>query len=360
MSAIRVGIITDWKRSSRASKWSLFLNQNHKTFPTQVTEFPVADRIVEPPGAEKPEDLQHIRDQDVVVINWDSVNGDPDFGAHLALRWLEHRFPEILIWVREGNVLIVESQAVYGVPCQAAYDAVAGKGELAVSGPPDRQNPAKVKDRLGATCRKTRAFPKKGRFENVETLAASGHLQHSDMFPGTATDILTPQLKEIDWGKVLYRGWFRRKIFRGTEYPWVSIVETANRPRWRNHSVMQVARIGDGAIFAATMMLATTGQARLVLAMLNCARGNTDHLPLPGSWLERLRSSWRLVVTLGAGAFAAYLTGEDVARGLTWINPNWAPPILKALLIPAGAIVFEIGWRLFAGVKAWWRDFIGY
>ncbi len=27
---------------------------------------------------------------DVLVVNWDAINGDPDFGADRALQWFSH------------------------------------------------------------------------------------------------------------------------------------------------------------------------------------------------------------------------------------------------------------------------------
>src|SRR4051794_5507204 len=158
MSEARIGIITDWARSARSNEWLKLLDDIRLRFPNKVTAYPLADLIIQLVDPAVPHPLHTIRDQDILIINWDAANGDPDFGAHLALRWIDHRRPEILLWLRQGNVLIIESQATLGIPCAQAYDAAVGKGELPVSGPEDREDPLSFKKRVGSICIKQKPF----------------------------------------------------------------------------------------------------------------------------------------------------------------------------------------------------------
>src|SRR5437868_14178336 len=114
----KVGVITDWERAKRGSAWEDLLRDLDP--PSAYTAYPIADLIVA--SHKDRSTLQRINKEQVLIINWDAANGDPEFGAHLCQRWLEHRRPEIIEWVYKGGILLIESQTTLGVPCVAAYD----------------------------------------------------------------------------------------------------------------------------------------------------------------------------------------------------------------------------------------------
>ncbi|HWJ38809.1 MAG TPA: hypothetical protein VNR86_08630 [Sphingomicrobium sp.] len=92
----KVGVILDWKRAQRGNAWELLLKEIDSEI--EVTFYPIADLIVEPvkPPLQRQimkrraeaKGLQQINEEQVLVLNWDAVNGDPEFGAHLSQRWL--------------------------------------------------------------------------------------------------------------------------------------------------------------------------------------------------------------------------------------------------------------------------------
>jgi hypothetical protein len=87
MAKTRIGVVADWDRSSRGNGWTALLQDLDKElFPNEATTYPLANLIMEPPKADDPASIRSIRKQDVVIINWDAANGDPEFGAHLAFR----------------------------------------------------------------------------------------------------------------------------------------------------------------------------------------------------------------------------------------------------------------------------------
>jgi hypothetical protein len=368
--SLRIGVLADWARSARGNEWPDLCRSLQNFIPLDVCIYPLADLIAAPPAPDNPKGLHSIRRQDVLIINWDAVNGDPDFGAHIALRWLEHRRPELLLWVRDGNILIIESQAVLGVPCQSAYDAAVGNGELPVSGLDDPRNPLSFKTRVGNKCRKTRQFPTLGGFEDVgDPVQVLDSVNHDRMFPGTSTNLLTEQLRDLDWNKIIYRGWYRRVLPGSRKLSWVTLLKTDDRGFLRNHSTLQVAKLGTGAIFTSTMMLATTRQTRLVLAMLKCAKGNTTYLPESGSIVERLRRFWKMAVTLIAGAIAGNLAANTGAinetlhtfsSGLDISDPEKIKNVTKGVVILLGMGIFELSRRGFVTTKKWILDYIGY
>ena len=365
---VKIGIIGDWARSSRGNVWRELLSSvqeiTQQTF--TITDFPIADLIVQPPDRSG---LQDIRRQDVLIINWDAINGDPDFGSHLALRWIEHRYRELLIWARKGRLLILESQATLGVPSQAAYDAALGKGETPVSGPENFDEPLSAAERMGARCRKTKKFPTRNGFGDVKgEITCSRVIEHTDWFPGHSHTLLTEDLKGLDEGRQLYRGWFRRTLFRRS-LKWVSILETADRPFLRQHSTMQVAKVDEGAIFATTINLSMTRQTKLVAAIMRCSHGATSHLPTPDSHIDRVRGYWREIVTLSAGAAAGVIAGmsEPWAHQLSTLlghdllaDTDARKTLIKVALVPMGMALFAGGRWLIVRSTRLFRDFVGY
>ncbi|WP_158266468.1 hypothetical protein [Allosphingosinicella deserti] len=304
----------------------------------------------------------------MLIVNWDAANGDPEFGAHLLLAWLRHRRPELLLWVRRGNVLIVESQATFGVPCQDAYDAAVGPSELPTSGLPDPSRPLGFRERLGSVCVRAASFPTSDGFENVDAqIRPRGGTQPAEMFPESATQLLTTELQDLDWGSMLYRGWFRRTSFGRRQLPWTTLVTTDASAGKR--STLEAARLGRGAIFATTMMLANTGQDRLVEAMLRCARGNVDHLPTPAAWTDTVRKYWKTGLSVVSGSAIGLIAGglEDSHRTVGRIlgpiglsDPETMKSWLKIAFVPLGVALFELARRGMLRLRRSVLDYLGY
>lgn len=329
--------------------------------PNVRTNYPLADLIVAPPAAASKFLTQ---DLDVLIVNWDAANGDPEFGSHLAQRWLGHRRSELLMWVRDGGLLVIEGQAVFSVPAQPAYDALVGSDELPVCGAEDPLNPMKQALRMGARCRKTGHMPKEKGFEQIpEVLTVGGNPTHEQLFPGASAKLLTAHISTTNWQAVLYRGWFRRTVASARTLPWMPIVETADRRRGRNHATIVVARVGEGAIFASTLFLATTKQHDLVRAILKCSR-STEHLPQPAALGERMRKGVKYVLPALAGLALGYLTGLAgqllTLLGVPHVTGDMLSEGVKLLFVPLGMLVFEVILRLIRFARTTVRDFIGY
>jgi hypothetical protein len=62
------------------------------------------------------------RRTDVIVVNWDNINGDPVYGSERSLEFLRHYRPDMLHWLYNGGLLLVESQGVSWGTVQDPYD----------------------------------------------------------------------------------------------------------------------------------------------------------------------------------------------------------------------------------------------
>ena len=61
---------------------------------------------------------------DVIVVNWDAINGDPVYGSDRSFCFLQHYRPDMLDWLSQGGLIIVESQGASWSPVQMSYDCI--------------------------------------------------------------------------------------------------------------------------------------------------------------------------------------------------------------------------------------------
>jgi hypothetical protein len=270
-------ILADRRGRARGQHWARALADGAIAQPATLRVRSLADDVAAPMSHLTQTTLEAIREAKVVIINWDAANGDPDFGADAAQHWLRHRRSNLLDWVCDGGILIVEGQANLGVPSQEAYDALFGTDEVQVCGPEDPMVPRLQTRRVGVQCQLTRAALTSSLFRSLpEHVGIAGNRSYNDMFASDeAGRLVAPFLREGAW-PLLYRGWFRRRPFKRQRLGWVPLVKSKGR-RF-NHPTLLVARAGAGAIFVSTMLLASSDCFGLIRAMIN-ARGNVEGLP---------------------------------------------------------------------------------
>ena len=300
--------------------------------PSEVEVFRVGDRVTEadPGGGPRPEEffLERLKRLHVLIINWDAVNGDPEFGADTTLRWFEVHGPQVMRWVeKQGGVLIIEGQATFSVPSQRAYDALTAPGELLVSGREDPWTLAPA--RVGVKCRVPRHARRSEVFRDLHVIDAVEARRFEDYFPPPANRALDPELRGAKWTKVMYRGWFQWRGISKSRLAWVSVIRTDDRGIWvrpyrgfRNYDVLRLARHGRGVIYASTMYLASTGQRRLLTAMLRAEIADLPH-PRRLSLILRQRI-FNHVLPVGAGVASALIVRDaawtkDIAKGALMI-----------------------------------------
>lgn len=302
---LRVTVIVDRKDRHRGQFWTKILHDlgDQRIVATAVTLYPLADRLAQP-LTHKPVLLELIeRSTDVLIVNWDAINGDPDFGGDVALEWFEHRRHAVRRWVKEGGMLIVEGQAAQGVPHDRYYSAVLGDGEVRLSGPEDPLDPDAERVRMRGNARMTRITQQSDQFRVLDLIKPRGGLRFERLFPKKHAGRLVPDyLRGMDMDGLLYRGWFKRNFRRGT-LSWVPYVRRA-KPWPTNFPVMLTAKCNRGVIFATTMLLSATGQNQLIQAMLlsHPKVAKVESLPEPG--LIR-RALYRYAAKALAGVLSA-------------------------------------------------------
>lgn len=109
---LRVVVVVDHKRSSRRRRcfWKYVLkSSNHDLRHRVKCKFlSIADELSR--GQNPATTLFSLESTDIIVINWDAVNGDPVYGSDRAYHFMRHYGPDMLEWLSQGGLLFVESQ----------------------------------------------------------------------------------------------------------------------------------------------------------------------------------------------------------------------------------------------------------
>lgn len=243
-----------------------------------------------------------------MILNFDCINGDPAFGSDIALDWFRYRYPELLKWVTDGGILIVEGQAMLAVPTQASYDALFGDQELRVSRPSVKPIPGLEFERTGGECRITRQACKYGLFAKYGLCSGPGELRCTvnrtiaDFFPGNARFMLSAANDAFEW-KLLYRGWFRVRT-PWCRFRWIPLIVTNRKKFGFDHPVLLAAGHGRGVMFVSTMWLAGTGQTPIIRSLLEW-NPRDNHLPEP-----HRRTILEAIVSAAISAIVAWLISD--------------------------------------------------
>lgn len=67
-------------------------------------------------------DLFNKEQTDIIIINWDSINGDPVYGSFEAYQFFNMYMPTLNEWVEDGGIIILEAQTVASKLVQSPYD----------------------------------------------------------------------------------------------------------------------------------------------------------------------------------------------------------------------------------------------
>lgn len=62
------------------------------------------------------------RQTDIIIVNWDTINGDPVYGSDRAQQFFEHHRPDMKAWMEDGGIIVVESQGASWGAIQRPYE----------------------------------------------------------------------------------------------------------------------------------------------------------------------------------------------------------------------------------------------
>jgi hypothetical protein len=290
----------------------------------KVEEYCVPDLV-------KAHAITPIKGADLVVVNWDALNGDPVCEADVTLRFFEsHGKPLLSGLMSNGGVLFCEFQTVYGVPTQASYDALFGKREITVLD--------HVLEQGARSGTKAVPFPA---FADHPLVPLEGETEaHPDTsvppFPGlSVTEDRHGILLLEAYPPSLWFGWFT-----SWSRDWIPLLcavlpeHVAVSLKTRNAPILLARTVDRGLMVASTMLVARAGCTKLI-----------DRLAAPD--LQSIRAYHkraRLWRTVGDVLWAAALLVvlAVVALGL-WKLYASASPSAASTLVKLGLSVLSAG-----------------
>jgi hypothetical protein len=313
-------VVIDWKTCYRANLWK----EEFKNLNRDLID---CDKCVEVCLVDSPALLYELETRQILIFNFDSINGDPAFGSDFALRWLQIHHLRLLRWVEQGGTLIIDGQTRQSIPTQESYDALFGHRELAVSGLGDGApfgRAALDQSRTGDSCKVTaKAF---SLFNGLDSIRMQTPLAVETLFPGSARFVIYDNADEPKAVAPLFRGWFTRIPVLTQRLNWMPLVETAYS-HVSNHPVLMGARVKKGAVFLSTMILAGTGQARLIEQLIRLGDQHSAFRAVESSpmkmlhWIVEPKKLVSIVASVIAGAgllISSRLVKPLVFQLVTW------------------------------------------
>ncbi len=309
----KVLVVTDWERCSRGVLWK----EDLRDLSDDIREIRLADSLTSQTRGDPTSLFQALETYQVLILNFDCINGDPAFGSDVALDWFKHRHPELLQWIAGGGIMIVEGQAMLAVPTQSSYDALFGRRELRVSGPSVKPIPAVEMERTGAECQVTAEARTYKLFPGLNKLRCTSNRTIGDAFPGNSRLMIGSVNEICDW-KMLYRGWFPRLPSFGRRFRWTPLIRTERKKYGFSHPTLLAAPHGAGIMFVSTMVLAGTGQQLVIRGLVNW-NASDNQLPRfeehKSEIPEKIISA---VISAAAAAVSAFLIQKKIVLGGKW------------------------------------------
>lgn len=200
---------------------------------------------------------------DIIIINWDVINTDPVYGSDRTQQFFEHYRPDIREWMKEGGIIIVESQGASWGAIQKPYEIF-----------PQCFNNSEVKitDRLWEIGREVLINSEYQHHPILEGLTdkdlelREGSLcRRKEWFPKAIARPTTQSLKEITRHPFkVYRGWFENY---SDDWKPLILIKESKKPVMLCRAVEGDREVG--ACVLTTMFIASSEFMKLIRNFIN-------------------------------------------------------------------------------------------
>lgn len=221
---------------------------------------------------EHPMSILADNETDILIFNWDVMNGDPVYGSDLCLNLVEHYRTDLEMWVKRGGILILECQADAEEMIERAYRIFTARGrypvklaKVDVATDSGQGWNAHFNRRLLPTHPIMRALRVTGP-EALEEFVLSEHEDYKEpLFPPKYVKPGMRSLEERERFPAVFRGWFSE---RGTHPAWERVLFGSHPEAGDKRPIMLFRAVrGDrtaGAIILTTMYLARSNWTDLI------------------------------------------------------------------------------------------------
>lgn len=189
---------------------------------------------------------------DIIILNWDSINGDPIYGSDKTYQFFNHYKSDLLRWVKDGGIIVLEAQTVAWKLLQESYGIFTENTLIRTTKKKIRGKHANVNKKL-----RNKHPILKGLSEKIELPEA---LPRRNWFP------LNNEVVSIDEER-LYQGWFE-KYPRGWE-PLIFSENSKKKPIMLCRILEKKGSTNVGGYIITTMYIGALGSDQLVNNILN-------------------------------------------------------------------------------------------
>jgi hypothetical protein len=274
---------------------------------------------------------------DVIIINWDAINTDPVFGSDVAYSFFEHYVPDMDNWVKNGGVVLVESQAAAFIPIQDSYDIFTELKRFRINISSRREYGSRIK----VNAKEKHNPLLKGLNECLDLDQAN--LYEKEWFP---QDFAPPTIGSIEYihgqRKRMYTGWFL-----SWNHVWRSLF-TAN-----GHSIMLFRCVGGtnqkiGAYIVSTMYIASSELLPLIKNILDFSDNAADYAREDAKIRTKIsRMGYLLPLAVGIVTLLVVVPISVITR----FQISSLAPYLSSLL--TGAISGAVSGFVVYGISKW-------
>lgn len=139
---------------------------------------------------------------DIIIINWDSINTDPVYGSDRAYQFFKHYKTGLNSWVENGGILILEAQSAQWKLVQDSY-SIFDENIVVSRGVGDRGSKGIVNKKL------MESHPIVGNIGDEITLG-DNHLCDNRWYPIKCESTNIQACDREDKRRKLYQGWFEK------------------------------------------------------------------------------------------------------------------------------------------------------
>jgi len=279
-------------------------------------------------------DIFNIEKTQVVIVNWDVLNGDPLYGSDKTFRVFQHFLIDIDIWVKAGGVMLVECQEGSRRLRQEVYNLL---GEelgypLAIQEKNDFGNHIHINKDLKSHPLLTDLGPDDYVVTNTR-VDSSRKLYPTDK----SSECMRSHDENARWNKKIYVGWFDDKR---CHQEWEALIFARGKEFGKKRPVMLCRTVkGEtgsiGAYIITSMFIGSSGWLKLIENIVSFGGESARRAhSLFGLRRQVKRKQLMLLIVIGVLGAASL-----VVIGLFY--PGELGPLFGAAVIGIGASVYR-------------------
>ncbi|MBA7690775.1 hypothetical protein ES703_99307 [subsurface metagenome] len=280
-------------------------------------------------------DIFNIEKTQVVIVNWDVLNGDLLYDSDKAFHIFQHFLPEIDIWVKLGGIMLVECQEGSRRLRQEVYDLFGN--ELAYPLTIQEKEDFGERVHINKDLKKSHPLLEELSLDDY-VVANSGMYGHIRLYPANkSSESIRSTFENARWNRKIYVGWFDDKR---SHQEWEALIFARGKEFGKKRPIMMCRTVqGEtgsiGAYIITSMFIGSSGWLQLTENILGfCGESARNAHNLFGLRKQAKRKKRALLTFFGVIGAASLL-------GIGFFYPGEFGPILGAVVVGIGTVAYQ-------------------